>query len=443
VVTDLEGSVLTVAGSGAIGKADGDFATASFHHPQGMTLDGELLYVADTKNHLIRRLDLAAHTVTTVAGTGEQARVRNVSGHGTQIALNSPWALERIGTQLFIAMAGPHQVWVLNLETGDLEPYAGSGREGITDGPRRVGRMAQPSGLTSDGTHLFVADSESSAIRALSLGPNGGLWTIMGQGLFEFGDEDGSDKDEVRLQHPLGIVYHDGVLYVADTYNHKIKKIDPTKATATTYLGNGKPGHKDGKDAEFYEPSGLSVAGGKLYIADTNNHAIRVADLTTAEVTTLRVRGLSIPTAIVGFREARFRLEEIINVAPQPVKAGEAGRVTLELALPAGYHLNPRAPLTYRVEVRGEGISVAEEDRRFHRVAPRLPLTIPFQASAGQHQAALDIDLTFYYCREDNTGVCAIHSARWNVLLRTVDDGTAVEPVVSYTAEPPMVQKKL
>lgn len=443
VVTDLDGDVLTVAGSGVIGKDDGDFATATFHHPQGVLLDGNTLYVADTENHLIRRLDMEARTVTTIAGTGEQSYIRNASGHGTQVALNSPWALERIGTQLFIAMAGPHQVWVMNLESGSLKPYAGSGREGITDGPRLVGRMAQPSGLTSDGTYLFVADSESSAIRALGLGPNGGLWTIMGEGLFEFGDRDGSGKDEVRLQHPLGIAYHDGSLYVADTYNHKIKKIDPATASASTYLGSGKAGYKDGKDAEFYEPGGISVAGGKLYIADTNNHAIRVADLRTDEVTTLRVRGLSIPTAVVGFSDTRFSIEEIINVPTQPIKAGKAGRVMLEIELPAGYQLNPRAPLTYRVEVRGEGITVADKDQHFNSVAPKLPLAIPFQAAAGQHQAALDIDLTFYYCREDNTGICAIQSTRWNVLLHTVEDDTAVEPVVSYKAEPPVSQRKL
>ena len=102
--------MLDVAGSGTTGKADGDFATATFNHPQGMSLDGNTLYVADTENHLIRRLDLDTRTVTTIAGTGKQARQFNVPGTGTLVALNSPWDLERIGTQLFIAMAGPHQI---------------------------------------------------------------------------------------------------------------------------------------------------------------------------------------------------------------------------------------------------------------------------------------------------------------------------------------------
>ena len=442
VIADLKGNVLAVAGSGAVGQADGDFATASFHHPQGMALHGQALYVADTKNHLLRRLDLETRQVTTIAGTGEKAQRRNVSGRGTHAALNSPWDLERLDSRLFIAMAGWHQIWAMDLETHDLAPYAGTGREVLRDGPRLQSGMAQPSGITSDGAYLFVADSEASAIRAISRGRHGGIWTILGQGLFKFGDRDGAGAEDVRLQHPLGIDYDDGVLYLADTYNHKIKKIDPATAAATTYLGSGKAGHQDGKAATFYEPGGLSVAAGKLYIADTNNHAIRVADLQTNEVTTLRLRGLSTPTAIAGFSGASFGVDEIVRLSPQPVKAGQRHHLTLQLDLPAGYHLNPRAPLSYRVEIRGEGITMDEADQRFHGFASNLPLTIPFQAAASQRQAELTVDLTFYYCREDNTGVCAIQSVRWEAPFHTVDDQTAVDPILSYKAALPSVKQK-
>ena len=334
VIADLAGNIIDVAGSGAVGKTDGAFATATFNHPQGMALDGSFLYVADTENHLLRRLDLRARTVTTIAGTGEQARPYNIPGTGTQVALNSPWDLTRIGTQLFIAMAGPHQVWVMNLETAYLEPYAGSGREDIIDAPRLQAAMAQPSGITTDGTLLYVADSETSAVRSVSLGINGVVQTIVGEGLFEFGDTDGMGTEQVRLQHPLGVAYHDDLLYVADTYNHKIKKIDPTTGASTTYLGSGQPGRRDGQAPEFYEPGGLSTAAGKLYIADTNNHAIRVADLATGDVTTLTLRGLAVPVAVAGFSGTSFGDEEIIQVAPQQVKAGAAGKLLSTCTFP-------------------------------------------------------------------------------------------------------------
>jgi thiol-disulfide isomerase/thioredoxin len=443
VIADLDGQVLDVAGNGGIGRTDGDCHAATFHHPQGMALDGNVLYVADTENHLLRRLDLQARTVTTIAGTGAQARSVNVPGTGTEVALNSPWDLARIGTQLFIAMAGPHQVWVMHLETAYLEPYAGSGREDIIDAPRRQAAMAQPSGITTDGTLLYVADSETSAIRSISLGINGVVKTIVGEGLFEFGDKDGIGKEQVRLQHPLGVTYHNNVLYVADTYNHKIKKIGPTTATATTYLGSGKPGRRDGKEPEFYEPGGLSIAAGKLYIADTNNHAIRVADLATGEVLTLALRGLAAPMAIAGFSGTNFEADEVIQVAPQQVKAGVAGKILIHLHFPAGYHLNPRAPLHYSVSVSGEGVTIAEADRTGQAIAPPLPLAIPFQAAAGTHPVTATIDMTFYYCREDDTGVCVIQSVRWQVPLHIDPDGSAREAVVSYQAEVPAVQKQL
>ena len=443
VIADFDGKVCDVAGSGALGKTDGDFNAATFNHPQGMALDGHILYVADTENHLLRRLDLQARTVTTIAGTGAQARSVNVPGTGTEVALNSPWDLIQLGTQLFIAMAGPHQVWVMNLDTASLEPYAGSGREDIIDAPRLQAAMAQPSGITTDGTLLYVADSETSAIRAVSLGINGTVQTIVGEGLFEFGDKDGSGKEQVRLQHPLGVTYHDNILYVADTYNHKIKKIGPATATSTTYLGSGKPGRRDGQEPEFYEPGGLSLAAGKLYIADTNNHAIRVADLATGEVSTLALRGLAAPMAVAGFSGTNFEADEIIQVTPQKVKAGAAGKIFINLQLPEGYHLNPRAPLHYSVSVSGEGVTIAEADRMGQAIAPPLPLGIPFQAAAGTHQATADIDMTFYYCREDDTGVCVIQSIRWQVPLHIDPDGSASEAAVSYKAEVPAVQKQL
>lgn len=443
VIADLDGQVLDVAGNGTIGKIDGDFNAATFHHPQGMALDGNILYVADTENHLLRRLDLQARTVTTIAGTGTQARSFNVAGTGTEAALNSPWDLELIGTQLFIAMAGPHQVWVMHLETAYLEPYAGSGREDIIDAPRLQAAMAQPSGITTDGTLLYVADSETSAIRAVSLGINGTVQTIVGEGLFEFGDKDGIGKEQVRLQHPLGVTYHDNILYVADTYNHKIKKVGPVTAASTTYLGSGTPGRRDGQEPEFYEPGGLSLAAGKLYIADTNNHAIRVADLATGEVSTLAPRGLAAPMAVAGFSGTHFEADEVIKVTPQQVKAGAAGKILIHLQFPEGYHLNPRAPLHYSVSLSGTGVTMAEADRLSQTIVPSLPLAIPFQAAAGTHHATADIDMTFYYCREDDTGVCAIQSVRWQVPLYIAPDESASEAVVFYKAEVPAVQKQL
>ena len=293
VVTSFAGDVGQVVGSGEEGLADGDLASARFNHPQGMALDGEILYVADTENHALRRADLAAGTVATLAGNGKQGHRREGHGPGFATELNSPWDLAWHDDKLYIAMAGCHQLWVMDLQLGKVGPYAGSGAESISDGLLAQATLAQPSGITTDGNRLYFADSETSSIRSAELDPKGKVRTIVGLGLFEFGDRDG-EGHLVRLQHPLGITHKDGALYVTDTYNHKIKLIKPVPRSSTTLLGIGLAGRCDGGPAEaaFSEPSGLSIADGKLFIADTNNHLIRVADMETWEVGTLEVRGL-------------------------------------------------------------------------------------------------------------------------------------------------------
>jgi thiol-disulfide isomerase/thioredoxin len=290
VVCDLDGTVRDVIGSSASGLQDGPFDAARLNRPQGMALDGERLYIADTENHAIRVADLQARTLETVAGDGTLT-YGALRSRAKDAKLNSPWDVVLVGRSLYIAMAGTHQLWRLDLDEGMIGPYAGSGREALLDGPLERAGMAQPSGLSTDGTVLFVADSEASAVRTADLSPKGYLRTIIGEGLFEFGDVDGT-WPQARLQHALGITYYQGTLYVADTYNHKIKVVGPATATSTTLLGTGRPGWRDGAgdEAEFYEPGGLSEARGLLYIADTNNHAVRVADLATRRVATLSLR---------------------------------------------------------------------------------------------------------------------------------------------------------
>ena len=300
VITNLAGKKIAVAGTGTPGRDDGPFDRAAFNDPQGLALQGETLYVADRKNHLIRALDLKEQTVRTVAGTGSQGDFNTrvmLSGKALDTGLNSPWDLYLKGDTLFIAMAGDHQIWTLDLAKGMVAPYAGNGRENIANGSLDESSFAQPSGLTSDGTTLYVADSEVSGIRAVPLDGRGEVKTIVGEGLFDFGDVDGVGG-KVRLQHALGVAFHDGKLYVADTYNSKIKVIDPVKRSCTTYLG----GEADGWVAGplFNEPAGLSVAGDKLYVADTNAHRIRVVDLKTKSVSTLALEGVEAPKVMAG-----------------------------------------------------------------------------------------------------------------------------------------------
>ena len=287
VKTGLDGSIQGSYGSGEPGRFDGPAERAAFQQPQGMAASGTTLYVADTENHAIRSIDLESGAVTTLAGTGGQALGAGAGGPGRSTALSSPWDLALAGRVLYIAMAGTHQIWSLDLDTGAVAPFAGTGREGLLDGPAAEAWFAQPSGLALVGGHLYVADSEVSAVRDIELRPKV-VTTIAGEDLFVFGDQDG-EGDTVRLQHPLGITARDDVLFLADSYNHKIKRVEPQRRAVTSWLGSGAAGCADGigVSAAFREPGGVCAGANGLYIADTNNHRIAVADWATGMVRTL------------------------------------------------------------------------------------------------------------------------------------------------------------
>ncbi|HSB09692.1 MAG TPA: thioredoxin-like domain-containing protein [Blastocatellia bacterium] len=404
VVLSLDDSaVKDVIGSGEIGLTDGSFDQAAFNHPQGMALDGNILYVADTENHAIRAVDLVKRTVTTIAGTGQQSRKSvTFGGQGKQIELNSPWDLTLQNGNLYIAMAGPHQLWQMNPKTGGIAPYAGSGREARVDGPLAEAALAQPSGITSDGKKLYFADSEVSSIRSADLNPKGRVETIVGEDLFEFGDRDGK-ASQVRLQHPLGVVYYDGFLYVADTYNNKIKRVSPRDRTAETFAGTGESGMRDGDRATFDEPGGVSVAFGKLYIADTNNHLIRVADLKTRRVEALQISGLE----KLRPRKLKQYAGETVELPAQTIEPGDAS-LTVHLELPSGYKLNAQAPSALSLSSsQGQVVSLnAEQPIR----SPRFPVTIPIKV--GEGDAVVTADLVIYYCEAAKETLCFFKEIR-------------------------------
>jgi len=421
VITNLEGEVLDIAGNGEIGRGYGAFKDASFHHPQGMALQGDNLYVADTENHLIRKLDLKSKTVKTIAGTDKQAAFMDTGGMGAFSSLNSPWDLVYLDGRLYIAMAGAHQIWVMDLETTVFQPFAGSGAEGRTDGLLDKSALAQPSGITVSGKRLYFADSEVSSIRYVDLEKKE-VKTVVGQDLFVFGDVDGKG-DEVRLQHPLGVFNHNGLVYIADTYNHRIKVLNPLDRTCRTFAGNGKAGYVDGKDARFYEPGGLSIARNKLYVADTNNHAIRVVDMKTKEVSTLQIKGLKMEVSENTLQSAIPSFARSVELPLKTLKIGSDIQLTLNINLPKGYHVNPNAPLIYRIDA-GSGIQVEQPNREVRLGKPELPIKIPFKTTSEVQSTDVKVSVSFYYCREDNQGACYIDAVIWKLPIK-IDKDTA------------------
>ncbi|MEX0714943.1 MAG: thioredoxin-like domain-containing protein [Planctomycetaceae bacterium] len=431
IIAGLNGKLLDVIGTGEIGRKDGKFDVAQFDHPHGMALAGDLLFVADTENHLIRQVDLEQRTVSTLAGTGEQARGRRAAGPLRTTPLNSPWDLLHHDGTLYIAMAGPHQIWIHKRGTNSIGVYAGSGLEDIRDGARAESAFAQPSGLAALGNHFYVCDSEGSSIRQVPFDAREKVTTIVGthdlplaRALFEFGDRDGVGT-QARLQHPLGIAEHQGTLYVADSYNHKIKKLTPGTDgwKSTTWLGNGKPG-ANLDPPQFSEPAGLAVLRGKLLIADTNNHRLVAADLRTGKVEPFVIDGLE-PPPPPKTEHGEPDDAEYPAVAAQRLSAEGALAIEIALDLPAEHKLNPLAPVTYHLQL-DDGQTLFDADTlpargRAEAEGKTARISLPLSAATGK--ASLKLATTYAYCREGTGGLCRIATARWTVPIEVVANG--------------------
>lgn len=451
VVTDLEGNLQETIGSGRIGKKDGSFAEAEFDHPQGTVLHKDVLYVTDTENHNLRKVDLKKKTVVTIAGIGKQASrafqhfnpdkdgYETWSGDPSKTALNSPWALWVHGDDLYIAMAGPHQIWKMPLDESSIGPFAGNGREDIVDGPllplqpyaAGSSSFAQPSGLTSDGKWLYVADTEGSSIRAVPFDGTGLVRTVVGTAnqrsgrLFIFGDKDGK-KDDVLLQHAIGITYHENKLYITDTYNNKIKVIDAATGETKTLAGTGEPG-KDDAAGTFDEPAGIAFAKGMLFVADTNNHLIRKVDPKSGKVSTFAIKGLQPPkiTKLKPVSKIRFPKAPVVKSTAKVKSAGGKVTVAVKLNWPTGWKTNDLAKMGYYVFFPEETGALDRTKVSIEKIALAKP-TNEFSFELPIKQMGKDkvrVEVPYFYCETGDSGVCKFGQVAFEIDLSVGDQG--------------------
>ncbi|MQL71817.1 hypothetical protein Taro_004149 [Colocasia esculenta] len=386
-------------------------------HRKGLAYNPKknLLYVADTENHALREINFCGLLL-----------VLEQKAQTIREVLNSPWdvCFEPVNEIVYIAMAGQHQIWEHNTLTEITRVFSGDGYERNLNGSSSTTTsFAQPSGisLSPDLLEVYVADSESSSIRALDL-KSGGSKLLAGgdplyaENLFKFGDKDGVSSDAL-FQHPLGIFCGKGrQIYIADSYNHKIKKLDPISKRVVTLAGNGKAGFKDGAalSSQLSEPSGIVDAGnGRLFIADTNNNAIRYLDLDETDVVlhTLELKGVTPPSPRPkSLKRLRRRLSSDTQIIKVNGGSSAEGNLSLRISVPEGYHFSKEARSRFNVDTEPENVVTIEPADGFIDSEGHASLHFTRTATSP---ALGRINCKVYYCKEDE--VCLYESLAFDV----------------------------
>ncbi|XP_076008035.1 NHL repeat-containing protein 2 [Genypterus blacodes] len=473
LVVSNAGQLLHIIGGPESGRKDGSLSDASFNSPQGVAIKGDTVYVADTDNHLIRKIDLSEGRVSTIAGVGTQGTDREGGATGPQQPISSPWdvCLGSAGgaeeNVLWIAMAGTHQIWALFLADGKLPKgsdsvagtclrWAGSGNEENRNNayPQKAG-FAQPSGLAAAPREpwccLYVADSESSTVRTVALKDGAVKLLIGGErdplNLFAFGDADGKGVD-AKLQHPLGVAWspEQSLLYVADSYNHKIKVVDPKTKLCSTLAGTGEAGDEVGPASglsRFNEPGGLCVgdSGKLLYVTDTNNHRVKVLNLASKTVSLFPI-SMDITDSAPARSSAPAKGPALPKSAPRKempaldVCAGQTVTLSLTLSLPEGATLTEEAPSCWTLTAEGNEWLLEEQVvsgpivdlSKPLRVSTKLPAAVKRRGAAPR----LTLSVWLYFCMKASKA-CTMKAASFSQPLHIDDNPKEDEVSVALT----------
>jgi hypothetical protein len=352
----LDGNVMFCIGNGEEGFKDGPLDQATFNGPRGMAMDADnfILYVADTDNHAVRKVDLMNDEVTTIMGSGKPPRRMPKKIVGINSVINAPTDLLLAGNDLYISMQGSNQIWKMDLRTGVAESIAGTENFGFSNGKALSSDLAAPSGLSADPSGaIFFTDAQASSLRYVD---GGAVETSVGEGIFSFGYADGK-KDEVKLRYPNGIASYDEKIYLADTYNHCIRMIEPFKQRSETISGNpSSAGYRNGFTPLFDQPMDVAMLGKTLIIADAGNGALRKLNLESGEVGSIAL----INYKCVGRGEGKGLTD--LRDGAELVLGNGLNEITYSLDLGPKYELDPTAFQDINLNTRTPGFDLVDAD---------------------------------------------------------------------------------
>ena len=320
-VPTLSLAVNTFAGNPSVAGTGTDALPGLFINPYQITTDGKYLYVADMGSNNIRRVEIATQVMTTFAGDVDGAAggaaTRNDGGFGNDALFNHPRGITTDGIFLYVADYADHAIRRITISSRLVEAFAGTlgATAGATEAAARSAALFNgPSGITTDGVNLYVADTSNNKIRKIVLGATdgtSGVSTIAGLtgGVGTAGWQDGLGTGAL-FSGPQGVATDGTNVYVADTVNNRIRQVRISDGWTSTLAGSGATGSLDattGTDATFYGPCGITTDGTYLYVADTTSNKIRRVEIASPHaVTTLAGTGSAESTNGVGTAAAFY-----------------------------------------------------------------------------------------------------------------------------------------
>ncbi|MFJ1749001.1 NHL domain-containing thioredoxin family protein [Streptomyces sp. NPDC088116] len=386
-----------------IGSGERGFGPGSFSEPQGLALlpDGRVI-VADTVNHALRTYDPVSGAIETVAGTGRQWwQGSPSSGPALEVDLSSPWDVAWWADRVWIAMAGVHQLWTYDPATGTVQVAAGTTNEGLVDGPAAEAWFAQPSGLAAAGDRLWVADSETSALRYVERDAEGNgdgfvVRTAVGTGLFDFGHRDGA-AGQALLQHPLGVTaLPDGSVAVCDTYNHALRRFTPA-------VEEGGSGEVTTLATDLREPSDAVLVGEDIVVVESARHRL----------TRLRLPDEAVRVEAVAHRTRRAATE----VAPGAL------RLDIVFTAPSGQKLDTRYGPSTRLLVSSTPPGLLADGG-----GSGTDLSREIVLADGVTEGVLHVSAMAASCDDDPANeypACHVHQQDWGVPVSVSEEGTS------------------
>ena len=411
IVSTLEGRIIEKIGSKKSGLRNGDFKDVSFNYPTGLLYSNNILYVADRGNNVIRKVDFTTRKVTTLVGSGLMGDILENEVNAKEVDLSSPQDLEYFPDKnhLIIANLGSNQLLSYNIKTNKIKPVAGNGVRGLVDGKYPKNSLAQPRGLDVYKNKLYFVDSYSSSLR--SFDKSGNVKTLIGKSNCASGNKNGP-RSQALMQSPSGLFANTDAIYVADSYNHLIRKYGYNSKEMSTYSGNGVKGNNVGTATSYSEVSDIILVKNNFYIVDSNNNRIVVKSANDGKTTILDILPLlSLPQD--GFLEYLPNLEVIPN---KIVKSEE--EIDLLLDVSKGWKINTSAPSFFNiVEIIGKRKAnlIASYDWNIIRYGV---IKLPKMSQDNNYY----LQGVIYYCEDKPNALCYIKSYESKIVPKSSSD---------------------